>query len=95
MAEATQRALVASLDWADLFKSWQLFRIKGRADFMHCLCLQTRLGQEQLACSCSAGWLACTHAGVCQRANIEAASQLAAKVDQTDPTLDAEPNLLD
>ncbi len=45
MAEATQRALVASLDWADLFKSWQLFGIKGRADFMHCLCLQTRLGQ--------------------------------------------------
>ena len=45
MAEATQRALVAGLDWAGLFKGWRSFRIKGTADVMHCLCLQTRLGQ--------------------------------------------------
>ncbi len=44
MAEATQRALVAGLNWAGLFKSWRLSRIKGRADVMHCLCLQRRLG---------------------------------------------------
>ncbi len=54
MAEAAQRALIAGLDWAVLFKTWRLFRIKGRADVMHCLCLQRRLGQCRLACSCSA-----------------------------------------
>ncbi len=31
-----------------------------------------------------------THADLCQCAQIESASQLAAQVDQTDPTLDAE-----
>lgn len=29
MAEATQRAVVAGLDWAGLFKSWRLFTIKA------------------------------------------------------------------